>query len=392
MREPPATDNETSLPPTITTRPHVNVCPSLGDRPSRTRLLDDIDGFAKLAGTTGAGSEGELFIVTSTADAGPGTLREGLQQGSRWVVFDQSLFPAGEEKVIALRSHIQIASDTTLDGRCANVRVGPSRSADGALFIGDFGRSGSRNVIITNLKIGPVPGRGGEQSGDGIRIVWGSDQFFISHVEIDSANDEAIEITRGDQGAMRGTVSYSRIFTTRKAVLIGDQTDNNEKGGEWATDRHQIEVSLHHNWFEGNQVRNPLVTDATAHLYNNYIDQYGLIGNNDASAGQEFGGDAWIWSEYNVLEPPDNGDPCGIHVIDYGSLGVEGQTHISARSNVFRKNARFCGLRSPDPAVPIPVPYEYSVTDPGTDGETLVASVTSEDEARADRAGWVRTT
>ena len=390
--EPPATDNEAPRPPTLTTRQHVDVCPSLGDRTSRTRVLDEIDGFAKVAGTTGGGIDGELFIVTSTADAGPGTLREGLESGNRWVVFDQRLFPPGEEKVIALTSHIQIGSGTTLDGRCANVRVAPSNAADGALFIGEFGRRGSRNVIITNLKIGPVPGLGGAQSGDGIRIVWGSDQFFISHVEVDSANDEAIEITRGDQGPMRGTVSYSRIFTTRKAVLIGDQTDNNEKGGEWAADRHQIEVSVHHNWFGGNQVRNPLVTDATAHLYNNYIDKYGLVGNDDASAGQEFGGDAWIWTEYNVVEPLDNGDPCGIHVVNYGSLGVEGQTHISARSNVLRKNARFCGLRDPDPAVPIPVPYDYAVSDPGQDGEALVAALTSRDEARADRAGWVRTT
>ncbi|MEO5837502.1 MAG: hypothetical protein ABIQ73_30370 [Acidimicrobiales bacterium] len=359
---------------------------------SRDLLLEQVDGFAKLAETNGAGIDGQLYVVTSTADSGAGTLREGLEQGGRWVTFDKTVFPAVRETVIGLNSAIQIGNNTTLDGRCSNVHVQPSRSAEGGLFVGYFGERANENVIITNVKIGPVPGRGDGQSGDGIRVVWGSDRFFITHVEITSANDEAIEVSRGDKGPMRGTISYSHISTTRKAVLIGDQTGNNEKGGGWTSSLHRIQVTIHHNWFQGNAVRNPLVTDSDGHLYNNYVDSYGLRGNEQASAGQEFGGDAWVWTEYNVIEPPDGGDPCGIHVVNYGSLGVTGISHITARGNVFRKNARFCPLFDPDPKVPIAVPYKYAPEEPGPDGTTLTSVLTSSDGDTLGRAGWINAT
>src|SRR4029079_15202403 len=130
--------------------------------------------------TTGAGLGGPLYVVTSTADAGPGTLRDGLEQGGRWVVFDKQTFPADRETVITVDSPIQIGADSTLDGRCANVRIAATRKADGALFIGYYADRGTSNVMITTIKIGPVPGQQtDDQSGDGLRIVWGSDRFYV---------------------------------------------------------------------------------------------------------------------------------------------------------------------------------------------------------------------
>ncbi|MEO5842090.1 MAG: hypothetical protein ABIQ73_24495 [Acidimicrobiales bacterium] len=41
-----------------------------------------------------------------------------------------------------------------------------------------------------------------------------------------------------------------------------------------------------------------------AHLYNNFVSAYGQLGNDDESAGQEFGGDA-----------------CCITAVNYGSIG-----------------------------------------------------------------------
>ena len=376
-------------PATVTTAPPVAICPSLGDRLSREQLLDQVDGFARVANTTGAGLDGNLYVVTSTADAGPGTLRDGLDQGGRWVVFDDKLFRNDRETVIALNSAIQIAADSTLDGRCANVRVAPTKRAEGGLFVGYYADRGVNNVIITNIKIGPTPGQGDEQSGDGIRIVWGSDRFYVSHTEVFSANDEAIEITRGDRGPMRGTVSYSRIATTAKAVLIGDQTRNLEKGGGWAPDNQRIQVTFHHDWFDKNQVRSPLVTDSIAHLYNNFVSSYGEVDNDDQSAGQEFGGEAWVWTEGNVIQPLPGGDLCGIDVVNYGSLGVTGSTHITVKDNVFRDGSKFCSFRKTDPPSLPTVPYAYVLEDTGPNGAWLTDELTNADPKVTGRAGWL---
>lgn len=377
--------------PPATTSPPVDICASIGDRSARGQLLAEVNGFAKQADTTGAGLGGPLYVVTSTADSGPGTLRDGLEQGGRWVVFDKSAFPSDHETVITVDSPIQIAADSTLDGRCANVRIAATRKADGALFIGYYADRGISNVMITTIKIGPVPGQqNDDQSGDGLRIVWGSDRFYVSHVEIFSAQDEALEIDRGDQGPMRGTVANSVIRDTAKAVLIGDGTANNEKQGGWQTNAHRIEVTLHDNWFNRNQVRNPVVIDATVHLYNNFVSSYGLVGDAAASAGQEFGGNAWVWTEGNVIEPRPGGIPCGIAVINYGSLGVSGTTYITEKDNVFRDGSAFCSFRKPDPSVPDKVPYDYALANPGPQGTQLTDRLTSTDLTNKGRAGWVQ--
>lgn len=363
-------------------------CADRGSAGTRSALLGQIDGFAAVAGTTGAGHNGATYVVTNTNDSGPGSLREGMQAGGRWVVFDPQAFPAGAERVIRVQSPIMVAADTTLDGRCANVRL-EGAGADVILTIGEFGRRATSNVVVSNVKIGPIPGNGGAQSGDGIRIVWGSDRFFVSHVEIFKANDEAIEISRGDQGRMRGTIANSLVRDTRKAILVGDGTKNNEKQGGWATGAHRIQVTFHHNWFLRNQIRNPLVVDSSVHLYNNLIDTYGLAHTPDDGAGIELGGNAWVWAQANVVnQPSPSGDYCGIDVVNYGSLGVTGQSHLSSNDNAFRGIARECAWSGPAPAVPSAPPYAANIEAIG-DGGGLVSRLTSQNAATPGRAGWV---
>ena len=389
VREPPATSVSTTSPST-TAAPVVTQCSAPGDRSTRLDLLDRVDGFARLADTTGAGLDGPLYTVTTTADSGPGSLRQGLEAGNQWVVFAAGVFPADRQTVIAIDSPIQIAPNSTLDGRCSNVRVAPTAGSDGALFVGYFAQRGVSNVIIHNVSIGPVPGLGGPQSGDGIRIVWGSDRFFVSHVEVFSAHDEAIEITRGDRGPMRGTIAYSHIHSTGKAVLIGGQTGNTEKLGGWSPTQHRIQVTVHHSWFDRNRIRNPLVNDATAHFYNNYVSNYGVQGNPSVGAGLELGGESWVWSEANVIEPAEEGDPCGIKVVPYGSLGVTGTSHITLADNVFRNDAHYCSFRPSDPVVPADVPYPFQRDPVDANGTKFTSQLTSDDVFDASRAGWFR--
>ena len=377
-------------PPTTPAPTPGSVCSAPGSASSRQALLDQVSGYARLAGTTGAGQTGATYSVTTTADRGAGSLRDGLQAGNRWVVFSPAAFPVGEERVIRVESPIMVGPDTTLDGRCANVRLDGSSGTDGILMIGDFGYTASSNVMLSTVKVGPIPGNGGRQSGDGIRVVWGSDRFFISHVEVFAAEDEAIEITRGDRGAMRGTVAHSLIRDTQKAVLMGDGTDNHEKQGGWATNAQRIQVTFHDNWFLRNQIRNPLVIDARAHLYNNYIGAYGLPNTPDDGAGIEMGGNAWVWAESNAIEQPNPaGDYCGLDVVNYGSIGVTGVTYMTSTGNAFRGIARACAWAGPAPPVPAAPPYAYTAEKVTDGGGALIGRLASGDPNQLGRAGWV---
>jgi pectate lyase len=380
-------------PPTTTTPPPPAagaVCSALGEPSSRQSLLNQVSGFARVAGTSGAGLGGATYVVTSTADRGAGSLRDGLQAGNRWVIFSPSAFPVGEERVIRVESPIMVGANTTLDGRCANVRLDGSTGTDGILMIGNYGYSGTSNVMLSTLRVGPVPGNGGSQSGDGIRVVWGSDRFFISHVEVFSAEDEAIEITRGDRGAMRGTVANSLIRDTQKAVLVGDGTANNEKQGGWATNAHRIQVTFRDNWFLRNQVRNPLITDSSAHIVNNYVSAYGLAHTPENGAGIEMGGNAWVWAESNAIEQASpTGDYCGLDAVDYGSLGVTGITYLNSIGNAFRGIAKTCAFGPQPLPIPIPPPYAYNAQSVADGGAALIARLTSGDPNQQGRAGWV---
>ncbi|MEO5842094.1 MAG: hypothetical protein ABIQ73_24515 [Acidimicrobiales bacterium] len=389
---PPATPVPTAPPTTTPAPPPVagSVCSALGSAGSRQALLDQVDGYARLAGTTGAGQTGATYTVTTTADHGAGSLREGLQAGNRWIVFSPAAFPVGEERVIRVESPIMVGANTTLDGRCANVRLDGSSGTDGILMIGNYGYSGTSNVMLSTMKIGPVPGNGSDQSGDGIRVVWGSDRFFISHVEVFSAEDEAIEITRGDRGPMRGTVANSLIRDTQKAVLVGDGTVNNEKQGGWATNAHRIQVTFRDNWFLRNQTRNPLLYDTTAHLYNNYVSSYGLPNTPENGSGIELGGNAWAWAESNVIEQANAaGDYCGLDAVDYSSLGVTGISYLTSTGNAFRGIAKTCAFGGPAAPVPAAPPYAYTAQPTTDGGAALIARLASGDPNQLGRAGWV---
>lgn len=387
---PPPTPAPTTAAPPPTPAPAGAVCSALGQASSRQSLLDQVSGYARVAGTTGAGLGGATYTVTTTADRGAGSLREGLQAGNRWVVFSPAAFPVDEERVIRVESPIMVGPNTTLDGRCANVRLDGSSGIEVVLSIGNWGYSGTSNVMVSTLKIGPVPGNGSDQSGDALRITWGSDRYFVSHVELFSAHDEAIELDRGDAGQMRGTIANSLIRDTQKAVLVGDGTTNNEKQGGWATNAQRIQVTFRDNWFLRNQIRNPAVTDSVAHIFNNYISAYGVPNSTENGAGIEAIGNSWVWAERNAIEQASpGGDYCGLEAADYRPLGVTGTTYLNDVGNAFRGIAKTCAFGPQPLPVPTAPPYSYTAQDVSDGGAALVARLTSGDPNNQGRAGWV---
>src|SRR5688500_18978264 len=107
------------------------------------------------------------FRVTSLADTGPGTLRDAVSQGNRYIVFDV----AG---TIRLASDLNVYySYITIDGASAPA-PGITIEQPGDFGTNIFGRSGGRSVhdvIVHNLRTdGMLPG-GETGRGD----VWGMD-------------------------------------------------------------------------------------------------------------------------------------------------------------------------------------------------------------------------
>lgn len=232
----------------------------------RVSLLDARLGFG--AGATG-GAEGCLYRVTNLRDSGAGSLRDAASRPNRWIIFDVS----GE---IPLRTSIDVSPNTTIDGRGADVTI----SGRGLYMVN------RANVILTHLTIEDVFGAGE----DAIQVRrTGSRDIWINHVTIRNVEDGHIDVT---MGATNVTVSWSRFersptFLREKTMVIG--------AGDPGDQDQLTYVTLHHNFFDSTQQRNPLIHGAYVHAFNNYIRNWQTYGVGVSVGGRYF-------SEGNVYE------------------------------------------------------------------------------------------
>lgn len=212
-------------------------------------LLDEALGFAQPDG----GAAGLRVFVTSLEDSGSGTLREALAlPGAKWISFAEGL--AG---TIEAQSMLQVPSDTTVDGRGADVTV----SGNGMTI------DGSDNVIITYLKFDGT-------ANDEIRVIDGAGEVWIHHCSFSDYGDGAIDITRGQPvRPTEVTVSWCHIDHGSKASLISATSDPAAGAADW-----NIYVTFHHTYFDGNSERSPRTRFAKVHHFNNYLREAGYIG------------------------------------------------------------------------------------------------------------------
>ncbi len=195
-----------------------------------------------------------------------GTLRDALARpGPVWVRF-------AVDGVIRLSAPIRIPSNTTVDGRGANVTVtGKTLRVEGV-----------SNVILTGLSL--RSGVGGNT--DGVLVQRGSRRVWLDHLDIAGFPDEAIDIS---QGASLVTVSWVHVHDQDKGILIGSWGDN--------TSTESIaHVTVHHSWFDRTHQRNPrAVRHSRVHVYNNYL--HGWTGQ-----GMSIANWAQLASDANILE------------------------------------------------------------------------------------------
>ncbi len=227
--------------------------------PAATASAETADGYGARA-TGGAG--GEVYLVTSLADAGPGTLRFGAERpGPRVIRFAVS----GR---IALRKPVRVASNTTIDGRGADV----------TLVTKGLALHGVRNVVIRDLRF--AEGRG--RTDDAVQIAAGSRDVWVTHNDFAGGEDGMVDIT---QGSTDVTVSWNHFTNHEKVLLVDSRLGRNQPA----------RVTVHHNFFDGTGQRHPFVRHARVHAYNNYVRDYRVFGmRSDASAE--------LRSEGNVFE------------------------------------------------------------------------------------------
>lgn len=185
------------------------------------------------------GLNGNIYHVTSLADDGPGTLREGCRKSEPlWIVFDVS-------GTITLSSYCRVHSYKTIDGRGQCVRI----TGKGLQL------KQCEHVIICNLILDG--GRGHDI--DGIQMKPNVKHVWVDRCSISDFDDGCIDITRESTDI---TVSRCHFSKHDKTMLIGADPKH-------VADR-CIRVTIHHCFFDGTKQRHPRLRFGKVHLYNNY--------------------------------------------------------------------------------------------------------------------------
>jgi pectate lyase len=197
------------------------------------------------------GGEGKpIYHVTNLSDSGPGSLRDALSQGNRYIVFDV----AGE---ISLQSRLYVTgSNITIDGFSA-----PSPGITLKNY-GPFihGTRGAHDIILRGIRV-----RDTESGRDAIQIAYGAYNIVVDHISVSGSGDGNLDIT---ENAHDVTVSWSILAKpagTEKNMLIKYNPSR---------------ITLHHNIFLHALQRNPQVriddpgtraTTTTVDMRNNLV-------------------------------------------------------------------------------------------------------------------------
>ena len=220
----------------------------------------------------------ETVLVTSTADAGPGSLREALRAGYR----DVRLAPGVGGEVVLTRDIAVRGPFVTVDGRGAG--DGPGLTLRG-FGIRVRGNQGAHDVTLRNLRIR-------DAADDGIQIAAGAYNVLVEHVSISGSRDGNLDVT---QEGTRDVVVRSSIVASPagagKNMLFGNLAtgirfvgnlviDAPQRNPEVSFDQTPAErrdagttIDMRHNVFWGwGRGRGPRIEEgSTANVVDNYF-------------------------------------------------------------------------------------------------------------------------
>jgi hypothetical protein len=230
---------------------------------ARANAAPSPEGFGA---TTRGGAGQTVYRVTHLGDAGPGSLRDAVYQGSRYITFSV----AGE---IKLSRDIMIkGAYLTIDGLSAP-SPGITIRNHGLIVEGSLG---AHDIIIRGLRIRTSLGCdtcGSGQTGSGIIVSSGAYNVLVDRVSIQGTADQAISVVKGAHDV---TIQWS-IFAQHDSsdglpVLVGYKAQR---------------VSLHHNLLTRGYERLPQAmwaddgtqaTDTQVDMRNNLVWNWGYAG------------------------------------------------------------------------------------------------------------------
>ncbi|MFF5101748.1 pectinesterase family protein [Streptomyces sp. NPDC000134] len=203
------------------------------------------DGFASVNalgqnGTYG-GRDGQTVTVRTQAE-----LEKYATAAEPYVIV-----VAGAITMSPVGKEIKVASDKTIVGSGTSGHI-----VGGGFFLG----TGVHNVIIRNLTIRDTyqgVWNDKEHDFDAIQMD-GAHHVWIDHNDLRNMADGLIDVRKDSTNV---TVSWNRLHHDNKAFGIG-----------W-TENVTTDITIHHNWVQETEQRNPSTDNcAHAHLYNNYLE------------------------------------------------------------------------------------------------------------------------
>lgn len=233
--------------------------------------------------TTG-GLGGAIYHVTDASDnpdaPAPGTLRYGVMQPQPlWIVFD------GDYTITLLRG-LLVSSNKTVDGRGHKVTITGHNQWG-------FQLHEVSNVIIENLNLrdfGDVTKTVCCNNMPDAVEVLASHDVWIDHNSMTMAGDKLVQSGRGSYNL---TISWNHFYNQVDVVQLGNQTTGAQDAN--------TTVTLHHNFFDHNAHRNPVVSYGRAHVFNNYVLDWRDYGTRAERNAQ-------MYLDDNIYEAADNKD------------------------------------------------------------------------------------
>jgi len=280
----------------------------------RTAVADPVAGrfeslYAERAGfgrnVTG-GDPDKIYVVTTLADEGAGSLRAALQSEESWSI----VFAVDGE--IYWEEDVWVGPNKTVDGRGRDITVD-----------GTWRLSRVHNVIISDVSVTRSMRSGEEaceQDGDVILIHGdGGDSpsdfntydIWLHHLDLQDGGDGLLDI----RGGTEITISWSRFAQHKKVSLAWQDAEGSSTEG--------MHVTWHHNHFDHTTVRNPRFHYGRAHFVNNFIDEWWQSGAASYDGAQFF-------SEANVYLAADDcyGIPGVLPCIDDNPCAVNNDWYV----------------------------------------------------------------
>ena len=221
-----------------------------------------------MAGVTG-GAGGKNIVVTNLNENGAGSLKAAIAtSGTRTITFTPGLTGTINWAGLAYVNY----PNMTIDGAGAHITI-----AGMSLNVFKGNETAIDNVIIRNLTFAhTLPDR------NAINIEFRTTRVWIDHNTFydnsrGNYTGQGVNVWNTGGNNLTGwtgiTVSWNHFEAPNiKSLLVGEQND---------AQNCQMRVSVHHNWFDNVDARNPRVhgTGVLVHAWNNYVygwKEYGM--------------------------------------------------------------------------------------------------------------------